>query len=85
MGHSHLFFGLVFFDPSIPTSFAESATNPPSVGQFHAANRPKSRKMGSANKKFVVEKKSLVNKTRPTKLCLELLDLGGDGGTEDGK
>ena len=47
----HLSSGLDFLVPSVPTSFRESATAPPSVGQFHSANRPKSRKIGSGGRK----------------------------------
>ena len=42
--------GLDFLVPSVPTSFLESATDAPSVGQFHSANRPKSRKIGSGRR-----------------------------------
>ena len=79
LGHSHLFFGLVVIDPSIPTSFAESATDLPSVGQFHAANRPKSRKMGSANKKFIVDKKVESIKLQQQSYVLNSWILVGDG------
>ena len=40
----------------MPTSFLESATDPPSVGQFHSANRPKSSKIGSGRRYLVLSK-----------------------------
>ena len=52
----HLSSGLDFLVPSVPTSFCESATDPPSVGQFHSAKRPKSRKIGSGRKNILFSK-----------------------------
>ena len=54
----HLSSGLDFLVPSVPTSLRESATDPPSVGQFHSAKRPKSRKIGSGRKNILFYKKT---------------------------